>query len=233
MPTAHQSFKYLYGNAFRAPNVYEKTEFYFGPDVASLRPESIDTHEVVWERYTGDWLRTSVSSYWYKADNLITLKATDDPNAFLGATYVNEGEVRAKGLEFEAQMRLWHGADGHMSYALQEAIDQATGETLPNSPRQMGKGRVSAPLFGTGSSLAVEVLAIGRRQTLSGDWAGAATTANVTVVKPLGQTLEIFGTIRNLFDVDYAVPASSEHVQDTIPQNGRTFRVGLRVKLPM
>ena len=43
---------------------------------------------------------------------------------------------------FEAQMRLWRGAEGHMSYALQEAIDQATGEILPNSPRHMGKARV-------------------------------------------------------------------------------------------
>ena len=233
MPSAHQSFKYLYGDAFRAPNMYEKIEYYFGPGVASLRPESIDTHEVVWERYTADWLRTSVSSYWYKADNLITLRATDDPAAFLGVTYVNEGEVRAKGLEFEAQMRLWRGAEGHMSYAIQEAIDQATGATLPNSPRQMGKARVSAPLFGTGSSLAVEILGIGRRQTMSGNWAGAAATANVTLVKPLGRSLELFGTVRNLFDVEYAVPASQEHVQDTIPQNGRTFRVGLRVKLPL
>ena len=149
---------------------------------------------MVWERYTGDWLRTSVSSYWYKADNLITLRATDDPNAFLGVTYVNEGEVRAKGLEFEAQMRLWRGAEGHMSYALQEAIDQATGATLPNSPRQMGKARVSAPLFGAGSSLAVEVLGIGRRQTVSGNWAGAAATANVTLTKPIGQSLELFGS---------------------------------------
>jgi outer membrane receptor for ferrienterochelin and colicins len=233
LPSATQSIKYLYGNAFRAPNVYEKIEYYFGPSVASLRPESIDTHEVVWERYTADWLRTSVSSYWYKADNLITLRATDDPAAFLGVTYVNEGEVRAKGLEVEAQMRLWKGAEGHMSYALQEAIDQATGTTLPNSPRQMGKARVSAPLFGPGSSLAVEVLGIGRRQTISGNYAAAAATANVTLIKPLGQSLEFVGTIRNLFNVEYAVPASQEHVQDTIPQNGRTFRVGLRVKLPL
>jgi iron complex outermembrane receptor protein len=233
MPSAHQSFKYLYGNAFRAPNVYEKIEYYFGPSVGSLRPESIDTHEVVWERYTADWLRTSVSSYWYKADNLITLRATDDPLAFLGVTYVNEGEVRAKGLEFEAQMRLWRGVEGHTSYALQEAIDQATGAPLPNSPRQMGKARVSAPLFGPGSSLAVELLGIGRRQTISGNYAGAAATANMTLVKPLGGSLELVGTIRNLFNVEYAVPASQEHVQDTIPQNGRTFRVGLRVKLPL
>jgi outer membrane receptor for ferrienterochelin and colicins len=91
MPSAHQSFKYLYGNAFRAPNMYEQIDYYFGPGVASLQPESIDTHEFVWERYTADWLRTSVSTYWYKAQNLITLTATNDPGAFLGVTSVNEG----------------------------------------------------------------------------------------------------------------------------------------------
>ena len=233
MPSAHQSFKYLYGNAFRAPNMYERTEYYFGSGVATLRPESIDTHEIVWERYSGDWLRTSVSSYWYKAKELITLTATSDPDAFLGVTYINEGEVRAKGLELEAQMRLWRGAEGHMSYALQEATDQATGARLTNSPRQMGKARVSAPLFGPGSSVAVEVLAIGRRQTVAGNMLGAATTANVTVIKPIGRSLELVGSVRNLFGLDYAVPASSEHVQDSIPQNGRTFRVGLRLRLPL
>ena len=75
MPSSNQSFKYLYGQAFRAPNEYELNTFYFGEATASLRPESIDTHELVWERYTNDWLRTSVSAYWYKADGLITLVA--------------------------------------------------------------------------------------------------------------------------------------------------------------
>jgi outer membrane receptor protein involved in Fe transport len=48
----------------------------------------------------------------------------------------------------------------------------------------------------------------------------------------VGPNFDLVGTVRNLFDLTYAVPASDEHLQDTIPQNGRTFRVGLRVKLP-
>jgi outer membrane receptor for ferrienterochelin and colicins len=231
MPTPHQSFKYLYGRAFRAPNIYETIEFYFGPGVAALRPETIDTHEFVWERYTSDWLRTSVSSYWYKADQLITLTGSADPSAFLGVTYVNQGEVRAKGLELEAQMRLWGDAEGHVSYALQEARDQATGDILTNSPRQMVKGRLSAPLFGAGSSVAFEALGIGTRQTIAGNRLPAAATANLTITKSLGQSLELVGTVRNLFDVEYAIPASDSHVQDSIPQNGRTLRVGLRFKI--
>jgi outer membrane receptor for ferrienterochelin and colicins len=232
MPTPDQSLKYLYGRAFRAPNIYETIELYFGPGVRGLRPETIDTHEFVWERYTSDWLRTSVSSYWYKANRLITLTEFNDPSAAFGATYVNEGEVRAKGLELEAQMRLWGDAEGHMSYALQEARDQGTGEILVNSPRQMLKGRVSAPLFGTGSSVALEALGIGRRRTIAGRELSATGTANLTITKSLGRSFELVGTVRNLFDVEYAIPASDSHVQDSIPQNGRTFRVGLRVTLP-
>jgi iron complex outermembrane receptor protein len=226
MPSSHQSFKYLYGRAFRAPNTYELNSFYFGDDVQNLRPESIDTHEFIWERYTSDWLRTSVSTYWYKADRLITL--TSAPHTFLGATFVNEGEVRAQGLELEAQMRLWWGLEGLVSYALQRATDRETKTSLPNSPGQMGKLRMSLPLAGDRSSLGVEVLYLGARQTLRGNTLSPATTANVTVVQPVGRGLELVGTIRNLFDEQYADPASDQHRQDSIPQNGRTFRVGLR-----
>jgi outer membrane receptor for ferrienterochelin and colicins len=229
MPTPHQSLKYLYGRAFRAPNIYETLELYFGPAVSGLQPESIDTHEFVWERYTSDWLRTSVSSYWYKADQLISLTEFDDPSALIGVTYVNQGEVRAKGIEFEAQMRLWGDAQGHLSYALQDARDQATGAILTNSPRQMIKGRVSAPLFGPGSSVGLEVVGVGKRQTITGSQLSASGTANLTVTKSLGRSFDLVGTVRNVFDLDYAIPASSSHRQDSIPQNGRTFRVGLRV----
>jgi hypothetical protein len=45
---------------------------------------------------------------------------------------------------------------------------------------------------------------------------------------PLGRTLELTGGARNLLDHDYSEPASSNHLQDAIPQNGRTLRVALR-----
>jgi outer membrane receptor protein involved in Fe transport len=95
----------------------------------------------------------------------------------------------------------------------------------------MFKGRVSAPLFGSGSSVALEVLGIGRRRTIAGNQLGATGTANLTVTKALGRSFELVGTVRNLFDAEYAIPASDSHVQDSIPQNGRTLRVGLRFNL--
>jgi hypothetical protein len=45
--------------AYFAPNEFELNTFYFGERVKALRPESIDTHELVWERYINDRLRTS------------------------------------------------------------------------------------------------------------------------------------------------------------------------------
>jgi outer membrane receptor for ferrienterochelin and colicins len=228
-PSFNQSFKYLYGRAFRAPNQYELNEVYFGEGVRNLRPESIDTHEFVWERYTNEWLRTSVSTYWYRADGLITL--TPDPSTFFTTTFVNGGHVRAGGLELEAQMRLSRGVQGVMSYALQRVKDLETGQTLVNSPGQMATLRVSVPGPSKRWLASVEVLSLGSRRTLTGATLKPAATAGVTVLAPIGRAFELFGGVRNLFDVQYADPASDQHRQDVIPQNGRTLRVGLRWKL--
>ena len=225
-PSPAQSFKYLFGQAFRAPNAYELNEFYFGERAQRLRPETIDTHEAVWERYTNDWLRTSVSTYWYKADRLITL--VPDASAFIGTTYVNEGQVRAQGLELEAQMRLPYNLQGVTSYALQRSRDLVTNASLVNSPAQMAKMRLSAPGPVRGSSLSMELIAVGSRKTLAGAMLDATTTADVAFILPVGRSLQLTASARNLFDLDYTEPASSNHLQDAIPQNGRTLRVGLR-----
>jgi iron complex outermembrane receptor protein len=225
MPSSNQSFKYLYGRAFRAPNLFEHNEFYFGVPTQPLYPESIDTHEFVWERYTGDRLRTAVSLYRYNADGLITL--VPDPTTFFGTTFVNQGHVQAHGLEAEAQMRLGAGFQSVVSYALQRAENADTGARLVNSPAQMAKVRLSVAGPWKGSTASTEVLSMSSRLTLAGNTLGSATTASVTLLAPLrhGFALDLSG--RNLFNVQYSDPASDQHRQDDIPQNGRTFRIGV------
>ena len=39
--------------------------------------------------------------------------------------------------------------------------------------------------------------------------------------------LDVSAGIYNLFDTRYAFPGGPEHVQEALPQNGRTFRVKL------
>jgi outer membrane receptor protein involved in Fe transport len=229
MPSSTQSFKYLYGRAFRTPNAYELNSYLFGEGVERLRPETIDTHELVWERYHHDWLRTTVSTYWYNADRLISL--IPDPTTAAATTYVNQGQVRARGLELEAQMRLPWRSQARASYALQQATDQETQLSLPNSPRHLAKARLSLPGPIASSSVSLEALYLSSRTTLTGQRIAPAATANLTMLLPLGRSWQLSASLNNLFDAQYADPASGQNVQDTIPQNGRTARVGVRCTL--
>ena len=183
----------------------------------------------MWERYINDWLRTSVSTYWYKAERLITL--IPDDSTFLGVTFVNQGEVRAKGLEFEAQMRLRGGSRALVSYALQSAVEQETHAELPNSPRHMPRdgSACRARRIGRSCPSRDSFSAAGRR--LPARRCQRAATVNVNMVQPLGRSWELYGSVRNIFDAQYSDPVSSQHLQDAIPQNGRTARIGLRWKL--
>jgi iron complex outermembrane receptor protein len=225
MPSSNQSFKYLYGRAFRAPNMYEL--YYYDDATSFLQPESIDTHEVVWEQYVGEWLRTSLSGYRYTASRLITVDLVNPDDAF-GFAFFNDGTLRAKGFEAEAEVRSKRGLQVLGSYSLQRAEDQ-TSAPLTNSPRQMAKLRLSAP--GPFRSIgAFEIQYLAERRTLAGTTVAAATVANVTFTKRVNSAFELVGSVRNLFDAQYADPASDEHAVDAIQQNGRTARIGIRWK---
>ena len=189
LPSATQSLKYLFGSAFRAPNEYELNTVYFGDQVNTLRPESIDTHELVWERYINDRVRTSVSTYWYKADRLITAMTTLDESALLGVSFINQGQVRAKGLELEAQMRVKGESQVLVSYAFQRAVDQQTHDELPNSPNHVAKARISLPVFTPRSFLSIEGQYLSSRTTVVGSKVSGAATVNANFIQPVGQLL--------------------------------------------
>ena len=176
------------------------------------------------ERYPNDRLRTSVSGYWYKADRLIT--EAFDEDAFLGVSFVNQGQVRAKGVELEAQWRLKGEARTLVSYALQTAVDQQTGAGLANSPRHIAKGRISLPVPGRDSFVSVEGQYLSSRTTVAGPPVSAAATVSVHFVRPIGRSWELFGGVRNALDARYSDPVSEQHKQGAIEQNGRTARVG-------
>ena len=91
----------------------------------------------------------------------------------------------------------------------------------------MAKLRFSVPTLSTAST-AFELQYLSQRGTLAGELVAAATVAHVTFSQRLGHGLDVVATVRNLFDQRYADPASDEHLQDSIPQDGRTFRVGLQ-----
>jgi outer membrane receptor for ferrienterochelin and colicins len=230
MPSMNHSLKYVYGQAFRPPNAYEL--YYYRDASAYLRPESIDTHEWVWEGYFGERVRTAVSAYRYAASQLVDLRVVDPEAAFdEGLGFDNDGNIHASGIEFESEIRLKRGVQALGSYTVQEAKNTGpdAGE-LTNSPRHMGKFRLSVPGPRSGSFGSFEWQYLSSRTTLAGTMVDGASLVNATAAWPLGRSLALTGQIRNLFDIRYADPASDEHAVDAIEQNGRTLRIGLRWK---
>jgi outer membrane receptor for ferrienterochelin and colicin len=95
----------------------------------------------------------------------------------------------------------------------------------------MLKGRASMPISTVGSSVALEVNAFSERQTVIGTMLDGAVTTNLTVSQPLTPSLTLYGTVKNLFDVEFADPVADYYVQSEVAQDGRTWHVGLRWRL--
>lgn len=222
----HTAVKFLYGKAFRAPNVYE---LYWDNGGISqkaspgLDPETIQTYELVLERPLGRDLRAAVSLYRYQVRNLIDL--TLDPADGM-QFYRNVGKVDAQGVELEVDGRWASWLEGRGSYAYQHSENAVTGETLTNSPRHLLKVNLSTPVMSDRILAGIEVQSMSRRLTVAGSNAGGATVANLTLLgRRWARGLEVSASVYNLFDRKYSDPVSDSHVQDAIPQDGRSWRV--------
>ena len=211
-PRSSTSFKYLYGEAFRAPNAYEL--YYYGTTPVDLQPEFVRTHEVVWEQYVGEWLRTSASAYHYAVSQLITFHAIDS-DTFQGQFgFVNDGVIHANGLELEAEVRTKRGLQAVTSYVQQDTKQAGADTPLTNSPRHMVKVRVAVP-FGPRAFASAEWQFTGERSTLAGDTVGAASVVYLAAGWPITSDLALTGSVGNLFDQRYADPGSDEHLPDS------------------
>ncbi len=221
-------FKLIYGRAFRTPTAYE---LYYHDGYLTQKPnpdlksETIDTYEMVYEQYLGKHYRGTIVGFYNSINNLLALK-TDTTDGLL--FYENLDTVRAMGIEFEMEGKWPGGHEGRISYTLQEAENKENGETLVNSPEHMVKLNLIGALLKEKVFLGVEEQYSGKRKTISSNFADDFFITNVTLSgRNIFKTLEVSGSVYNLFDKNYLDPASEEHLQDTIQQDGRTFRIKL------
>ncbi len=205
--------KLLYGEAYRAPSPYE---LYYTPS-PWLKPERIRTIEAALEHSLRPNVRAVVSLFRYWMNDLINQQ--DD------YTFANTGDAVTDGLELEVEGRLVGTIDGRISYTNQRARDTNTGALLSNSPRQLAKVNLSAPLYGNMFFGGIETQYVGRRSTLSGSTLDAYAIANITLsARGLAPGLELSVSAYNATDERYSDPGGQEHVQDSIPQDGRIYR---------
>ena len=221
--TPTRALKYLFGSAFRAPNAFEFDYLTQGVRNADLRAETITTHEFVWEEYTSDWLRTTVSAYRSSVSHLIELTVNDVGER----SFENQGRVLARGLEFEAEIR----SAGNLflgSYAFQRARDRDTDLELTNSPRHLGKLQWSLLGIVGESTLSLELQTTSQRLTVARQFVGGHTVGNVHYVQPINSRLALTATLRNVLGATYSDPVSTDHRMTAVSQDGRTGYVGLQ-----
>ncbi|MCI0568384.1 MAG: TonB-dependent receptor, partial [Acidobacteria bacterium] len=221
-PREKTAFKFLYGEAFRAPSVYEIFyEVEGSKSNPGLKPEKIRTYEIVWEHYVGDRLRITASGFHYGVRDLIDQFTDPDGDTI----FMNAGRVRTKGLEMEFEKNWAWGLESRLSYTFQDAKPQG-GELFTNSPKHLGVVRLSAPLAKRRLFASFDLRYMSRRNTLGGNIADAHAVPSFTIFSQnLWKGWELSASVYNIINRRYGDPAGSEFLQDTIEQDGRSFRL--------
>jgi len=227
-PFASTHLKLLYGTAFRAPNAYELYYHDGGltqKSAGDLDSENIETFEFVVEQELTKHIRAGASIFHNDIEDLITL--TTDINDDL-LVFRNLDDSTATGGELQLEGRWDNGWAGSISYSYQYAENKSTNERLVNSPLNMVKCNVMIPLLEDKLMAALEAQYESGRKTLSDDQTDNVFLTNLTLLsRNVIKGVTLSASIYNLFDQNYAYPASEEHSQDSIEQDGRTFRIKL------
>ncbi|WP_408120749.1 TonB-dependent receptor plug domain-containing protein [Caballeronia grimmiae] len=223
-PTPSDTFKLIYGAAYRAPNAYE---MYYaipgeGGQLANplLKSEHIGTQELVYERALGGMGRATVTLYRYRLRDVIT--ESIDPATGL-YVFRNVERAQALGAELTWQQQFATSLRVRASYSYQLARDSIAGGALQNSPLHVGKLNVSAPFFAARARAGAEVQCMSSRLAQTGSASGYCI-ANVTVhSRKLVPRADASVSLYNVFDRRYADPAGPGFKQNVIVQQSRTL----------
>jgi outer membrane receptor for ferrienterochelin and colicins len=225
-PCDRSTLKLTYGTAFRDPNFLELSD----PRFQDIKPEKIASSEIVYEQEINHSMRSSVSGYYNRMDNLID---------FRNGIFTNF-DAETFGTELALSGKWQSGIEGRISYTLQHTEDRDTDRGLVDSPTHMIKFNASAPLLKDKIFAGLEVQYTSSRHTaftdLLGNTVSATDAPGYTVVnftlysRNLLKNLEASASVYNLLDTSYFDPASRFHQQNVIRQDGRTFRLKLTYK---
>ncbi len=223
-PWDKTTFKLLYGQSFRAPNLFEL--FYDAPGNEanpSLRPETVKTMELVWEQYFANHFRMTVSGFYYPVHSLIN-QQTDPANG--NALFVNAGSLNLRGIDFAMSRSLTLGLESTVSYSFQDAVNSSSQTPLTNSPKHVVQARLSVPLIKRKVFASTDLQYVSKRVTLAGQQSAAYVVPNFTLyTRNILNGWEISASVYNWLNHRYADPSGNGLVEDTILQDGRTVRV--------
>lgn len=222
--TPRSTWKLVSGKAFRAPSLLETSgDGQLQAANPGLQSEEARSLELSHERYLGRQYRLALTVFQARIDNLVSI--TTDPLTGL-RIFRNLARTRQKGAEVEVSGRWSSGLRARLAITYQDGEDRATGRSLVNSPRTLGKLNVLAPLGRRDWKLGLELQYLGNRRSFQGGRLGSQTVVNATLTKSrLAKDLEASLSIYNLFDKALYDTGAVEHRQNQIEQPGRSLRL--------
>lgn len=231
--------KYLFGGAFRPPNIYELNynDGITQKNNPDLKPEKIQTHEIVCNQKINENLFVTASVYYYLIDNLIDNIIDTSDNRM---KFINVDRASALGTELQINADFGHNYTGYISYSYQYAKDNSDNK-LSNSPSHIIKLGTVIKLI-DGLRFSGEANYETERITPLNTKTDAYCLCNLALIycPDFGGKGSMFAFLSNLnltlkvnnvFNTPYKLPGGNEHRQYSIPQLERNVTLGVEYKL--
>lgn len=193
------------GEGFKAPTLFQLFSD-FGNE--ALQPERSTSFDIGVERGSrGGPLHLALTAFRRNSESLIDFAFTDGrPNG----GYFNVGRARAQGMELELGTRLSERLSAGAVYALIDTQDRTAGvagqgNELPRRPRHAGTVYADWRTPVAGLSIGADLRLVGdsfddraNLRPIDGH-----AVADLRASLPVGERLELFGRVENLFDAQY------------------------------
>lgn len=232
-PVPTTTLKLLYGEAFRVPNVAERSVgepgFVQNPDI---EPETNRSWELIAERRLGAVWRIESHAYYTVSNDLIAPVPTNaNPGNPDEMTYGNVQRYVTQGVDLGVSAHFPSGVQFRASATRQATHDDATDEIVADAPRTLGKLHLSAPIAKRWLRASGEVLYVGDRKD-SGGVDGVVrevddyVTANFTLrASNVWHRWDLALSVYNIADKTWSDPKNTGQI--SAPPRSAVFRATL------
>ncbi len=251
---SNQGVKLIYGEAFRAPNSYERlysdsyssnksrigyikqlpqsltknhlTTLDWKKENLGIKGEKIKTTELIYEKYVGNKTTISISGFYYEIDKLIRQKKDPKDGLYF---YDNISKAKAKGMEFNYKKYLSKGIEVNFNYTYQYAT--INNRWMINSPKHLVNLLLFSTLIEDKLNSSLNINYNSKRVTKKDHFTDSYFLTNLTFQAPnIVKNLDLNLKCENLFDINYMHPAGNMHFQERIPQSQRKLSLSLNYR---
>ena len=235
------TIKLMYGDAFRAPNIYERSYESVGDlQIANLnlKPENVKSYELNYEQEIGEMLIAKVSvfkNYFYdliQSSNVHLQVPIYDPfqniNVYDVSQFTNSGKITAEGVDISLHAKFKSGLGAYANFSLQNARDSKSDSAISNSPQQITKAGINMKVLRY-FYVAAEIYNETYRITVNNTKTSGFMIANMNIsTVQIYEHLKLSFKVYNLFNKHYDNPGGLELLQPSVvTQNGRNYLLNI------